>query len=132
MFGSKFRILSIVSISLSGDGVFAVSLGELDCLAAPLAQVIKLGPPCFAASDWFDVDNVGRMQRKDSLDALVGDDPPDREVFVDAAAFAGDNRAGEYLRSLFVALSDPAVNLDDITYLEVRDFFLERLALDGV
>ena len=72
------------------------------------------------------------MQREDSLDTLVGNDPPDREVFVNAPAFTGNYRAGEYLRSLFVALFNPAVNLDNITYLEVRDFVLERLALDGV
>jgi hypothetical protein len=112
--------------------VLAVPLGEPDGLAGSVAKVVELGPPGLAASDRFDIDNVGRMQREDSLDALVGDDPPDREVFVDAPAFTGDYRAGKYLRSLFVALSDPAVNIDDITYLEVRDFLLERLALYGV
>jgi hypothetical protein len=117
---------------LSGDGVVAVPLSELDGLTASVAQIIELGPPCFAASDRLDIEDVGRMQREDSLDALVGDDPPDGEVFVNAPAFTGNYRAGKYLRSLFVALFDSAVNLDDITYLEMRYLVFERLALNGV
>lgn len=72
------------------------------------------------------------MKWKDSLDALVSDDPPDREVFVDAPAFTGNYRAGKYLRSLFVALFNPAVNLYDVTYFKVRDLVLETLFLNGV
>ena len=72
------------------------------------------------------------MQREDSLDTLVGNDPPDREVFVNAPAFTGNYRAGEYLRSLFVALFNPAVNLDNITYLEVRDILFQAFAFNSV
>ena len=110
----------------------AVPLGELDGFSASVAQIIELGPPCFAASDRLYIDDVWRMKREDSFDALVGDDPADREVFVNAPAFAGDYRAGEYLRSLFVALFNPAVYLYKITYLEVGELVLETLALNGV
>ena len=110
----------------------AVPLSESDGLAASLTQIMQLGTPCFAASDRLDIENVGRMQREDSLDALVGDYSPDCEVFVNAPAFAGDYRAGKYLRAGFVALLDTAVDLDDITYLEMRDFALKTFALDGV
>ena len=110
----------------------AVPLGELDGLAASVTQIIELGPPGLAASDRLDIDDVGRVQRKDSFDALVTNDSPDREVFVNATAFAGNDRAGKYLRSLFVALFNTAVNLDDITYLEMRDLVLETLAFNGV
>lgn len=72
------------------------------------------------------------MQRENSLDTLVTDDSPDGKGFVNTPAFAGDYRAGEDLRSLFVALFDTAMNLDDITYLEVRDFALKTFTLDGV
>lgn len=72
------------------------------------------------------------MQREDSFDALVTDDSPDGEGFVNAPSFAGDYRAGKYLRSLFIALCNPAVNLDDITYLEMRDVALKTFALNGV
>jgi len=117
---------------LSGYGMVAVPLGKPDGLAGPVAQIIELGPPGLAASDRLDVEDIGRMQREDSFDALATDHSPDREVFVNAPAFAGNDRAGKYLRPLFFALFDTAVNLDDIAYLEVRDLILETLALNGV
>ena len=110
----------------------AVPLGEPDGLAGPTTQIIELGSPGLAASDRLDIEDIGRMQREDSFDALVTDHSPDREVFINTPAFAGNDRAGKYLRSLFVALFDTAVNLDDITYLEVRDLVLETLAFNGV
>ena len=110
----------------------AVPLFEPDGLAGPVTQIIELGSPGPAASDRFDIEDIGRMQREDSFDALVTDHSPDREVFINAPAFASNDRAGKYLRSLFVALFNTAVNLDDITYLEVRDLILETLAFNGV
>jgi len=112
--------------------VVAVPLGKLDGLAGPITQIIELGPPGLAASDRLDIDDIGRVQWKDSFDTLVIGDPPDGEVFVNAPAFACNDRAGKYLRSLFVALFNTAVNLYDITYLEVRDLVLETFTLDGV
>jgi hypothetical protein len=109
-----------------------VPLGKLYGLAGSVAQVIELGPPCFAASNRLDIENIGRMQWEYALDALIGDDPPDCEVFINAPAFAGYNRAGKYLRPLLVALLNAAVYFYDIAYLEMRDLLLERLALDGV
>ncbi len=110
----------------------AVPLGELDSLAGPTTQIIELGSPGLTASDRLDIEDIGRMQREDSFDALVTDHSPNGEVFVNAPAFAGNDRAGKYLRSLFFALFNTAVNLDDIAYLEVRDFVLETFALNGV
>jgi len=72
------------------------------------------------------------MQREDSFDTLVTDHSPNREVFIDAPAFAGNDRAGKYLCPLFLALFNTAVNLDDIAYLEVRDLVLETLMFNGV
>jgi hypothetical protein len=117
---------------LSGYGMVAVPLGELDGLAGPIAQIIELGPPGLAASDRLDIEDVWRMQWEDSFDSLVSDDSPDGEGFANPTAFPGYHRAGKYLRSLLVALFDKAVNLDDITYLEVRDLSLKTLALNGV
>ena len=107
-------------------------LGELDSLAGPTTQIIEFGSPGLAASDRLDIDDVRRVQGKDTFDALVSGYSPDGEVFVNAPASARNDRAGEYLRSLFVALFDTAVNLDDIAYLEVRDLALKTLALNGV
>jgi len=112
--------------------VVAVPLGELNGLACPVTQIIKLGPPCLSAPDRLDIDDIGRMQREDSLDALIRDDSPDSEGFINTPAFAGDDRAGKYLRSFFVALLNSAVHFYDIAYLEVRDLALETLALNGV
>jgi hypothetical protein len=110
----------------------AVPLGELDGLAGPVTQIIELGSPGLAASDRLDIDDIGRVQRKDSFNAFVIDDTTDGEVFVNTPAFAGDDRAGKYLRSLFVAFCNTAMNLYDITYLEVRDLVLETFALNGI
>ena len=110
----------------------AVPLGELDGLACPVTQIIELGPSGLAASDGLDIEDVGRMQREDSFDALAADHSPDGEGFVNAPAFPGDDRAGKYLRSFLFALFDTAMNLDDIAYLEVRDLALKTFALNGV
>ncbi|MBA7542357.1 hypothetical protein ES705_34678 [subsurface metagenome] len=107
-------------------------LFEPDGLAGPITQIIELGSPGLAASDRLDIEDIRRVQREDSFDALVTDHSPDREVFINAPAFAGNDRAGKYLRSLFFALFDTAVNLNDITYLEVRDLVLETFTLNGV
>jgi hypothetical protein len=112
--------------------VIAVPLFELDGLAGPLTQVIELGSPGLAASDRLDIDDIRRVQGKDPFDTLATGESPDGEVFVNAPAFARNDRAGEYLRSLFVALFDTAVDLYDIAYFEVRDLVLETFALNGV
>lgn len=112
--------------------MIAVPLFELDGLAGPLTQVIELGSPGLAASDRLDIDDIRRVQGKDPFDTLVTGESPDGEVFVNAPAFACNDRAGEYLRSLFVSLFDTAVDLYDIAYLEVRDIVLETFALNGV
>ena len=72
------------------------------------------------------------MQWEDSFDTLITDDPPDGEGFVNPPAFPCDYSAGKDLRSLFVALFNPAMDLDDITYLKVRDLALKTFALNGV
>ena len=110
----------------------AVPLCELYSLTGPFTQVVELGPPGLAASDRPDIEDIGRMQRENSFDSLVTDHSPDRKGLVNAPSFAGDYRAGKYLRSLLVALFDTAMNLDDIAYLEVRDLALKTFTLNGV
>ena len=107
-------------------------LFEPDSLAGPTTQIVEFGSPGLAASYRLDIDDVRRVQGKDPFDALISGDSPDGEVFVNAPASACNDRAGEYLRSLFVALFNTAVNFYDIAYLEVRDIVLETLALNGV
>ena len=62
-------------------------MGEPDGLSCALAEVIELCPPCFSTSDGPDIKDVGGMQREDTFDALVVDDSPDGEDFVNSAAF---------------------------------------------
>ena len=107
-------------------------LSELDGLAGPTPQIVELGPPGLTASDRLDIEDVGRVQREDSFDTFVTDHSPDRKGFVNTPAFAAYHCAGKYLCSLFVALFNPAMDLDDIAYLEVRDLALKTFALNGV
>jgi hypothetical protein len=78
---------------LSGYGVVAVPLGELDGLAGPVAQIIELGPPGLAASNRLDIEHVGRMQREDSFDAFITDHSPDGEGCINTPASACYYRA---------------------------------------
>jgi hypothetical protein len=72
------------------------------------------------------------MQGEDSFDALVIDNPPDGEGFVNSAAPAGDYGAGKYLGALFVAFSDAAVDVHNIAYFEVRCFFFQAFAFNRI
>jgi hypothetical protein len=117
---------------LPGYRVVAVSLGQSDGLAGPLPEEIEFGPAFFAAANRLNVQDVRRMQREDSFDAFVVDDSPDREALVNAPPFAGNDRPGEDLGSLLVALFDQAVHVYDVADLEVRDITLETLAFNRV
>jgi len=101
-----------------------VSVGEFDGLSGALAEVIQLCASCPSASDGPDIDDVGRMYREDSLDALVVYDSADGEGFVDAAAFAGYNGSGENLEALLVAFFDSAADVYGVAYFEMGYFFL--------
>ena len=73
---------------LASGGMFAVPLGKFDGLACSLAEVIELGFSSLSASNGLYVDDVWRVDGKDSLDAFVVDDSADGEVFVDASALS--------------------------------------------
>ncbi len=112
--------------------MFAVAVGEFDGLAGSLAEEIEFCASCFAASGRLDIDDIGRMKREDTLDALVGDDSADSEGFVDASASAGDYRAGKYLDAFFIAFPDSAAHIYGIAYFKMRYIFLQSFALDSV
>ncbi len=59
-------------------------------LAAPVAQIIELGAPDFAAADDLDRIDHRRIDRKDALDAFAIGDLADGEALIEAAAVAGD------------------------------------------
>jgi hypothetical protein len=101
-----------------------MSLRKFDGLSGSLAEVVEFGLSSFSASDGFYVDDVGRVEWEDSLDAFVIDDAADGEVFVYATAFAGDNGAGENLDAFLVAFFYTAANIDGVPDLEMREVCL--------
>jgi hypothetical protein len=114
------------------DGVLAVSVGEFDGFAGSLAEKIEFCPPCLSASNGPDIDNIWRMEREDSLDTFTAYNPADGEGFVDAAAFAGDYRAGKYLKALLVAFSDSAVYVHRVAYFEMRYILFQAFTFNGI
>jgi hypothetical protein len=112
--------------------VSAVFLGQPDGFAGAFSQVVKLGAFCLAASQGPDIDYARAMQRENTLDTFIVNDSTHGEHFVYAAAFAGDDYAGEYLDSLFIALFYFTVYIDRVADLEVRQVGFQALAFDGI
>jgi hypothetical protein len=73
----------------------------------------------------FDLFDLGRMQRKLSLDAFPRNDPADDKHFARAATAFGDNNARKDLNALFAAFEDLGVNVDGIADGEAGNFLLE-------
>ena len=111
--------------------MFAVPLFELDGFACTLTKVIQFGTSDLAAANGFDIEYIGGMDREYSLHAFVVDNPTNGKGFIHAASPTGDDRTCEYLGADLVALFDAAMDIHDITYLEMRSIFLKRLALDS-
>lgn len=111
--------------------MFAVPLFELDGFACTLTKVIQFGASDLAATNGLYIKNIGGMDWEYTLYAFVVDNPTNGKGFIHAASPTGDNRTCEYLSADFVALLDTAMDIHDITYLEMRSIFLKRLALDS-
>jgi hypothetical protein len=103
-------------------GVLAVPLRKLDRLADTVAQIIQLRPACLTAAGRSDINDIGRMERENTLDTLIIDDAAHGEHLVDADAFAGDHGTAEDLRTGLIALDDLAMHIDGIADLKVRCF----------
>ena len=112
--------------------MFAVTLSEFYAFSASLAQEVKFCASCFSASDGSYVNDVRRMDRKDSFDALVAYDTSDSESLVYSASPAGNDGSAEGLDTGFGAFNDAALHFDDIAYFKIRHFFLEALIFDRV
>jgi hypothetical protein len=112
--------------------MFAVAMGEPDGFAGPFTEIIQFSSSCFAASGRLDINDVRRMKREYSFDALATYDSPDGEHFIDSPAFTGNYRAAKYLYPLFIALFDIVMDIDPIAYLEVRYLFLQVPAFNGI
>jgi len=112
--------------------VVAVSLGQFDGFARPLAEEIELGPAFLAAPDRLDIQNVRRMERENALYAFVIDDSTNGEGLVNPPSFPGDDRAGKDLGALLVALSDTTMNVHNVAHLEMRNLALQTLAFNAI
>jgi len=104
--------------------VVAVALYEADGFSGSLSQEVELCSSGFSASYGYNVEDIWGMNWEDSLDAFVADDSAYGEGFVDSAAPACDNGAGEDLSADLVALFDAAVDVNNIPYFEVRNIIL--------
>jgi len=117
---------------LFGNGVCTVLLGQSYGFAGPLSQVVQLRAFGFAAAQRSDVEDIGTMQREDTLNTFVADDSANCEHLVYATTLAGDDSAGEDLYPLLVALDNPAMYIYRITDFEMRNLVLEALAFDRI
>ena len=117
---------------LFGNCVFAVAMSQSDTLAGSLAEVIQFCTPRFSASDRLDINDVRRMKQEYTLHTLVIYDTPHSEGLIDAAPFAGDYHAGEYLKTLFVAFLDSAPYVYGIAYFKMRYVLLETFTFSSV
>jgi len=118
--------------ALAGGCVTAVALGEPDGFSAPFPQVEKLCPSCLSASDSLYLRDIRRIQREDTLDTLVSDDPPDDESFVNSPSFTRDYGPGEYLNPLLAAFLDLAMNINGIAHFEMWNVFPEAFAFYSI
>src|SRR5690606_22649603 len=73
-------------------------------LADAVAQVVELRAPHVAAAGDLDVLHARAVQREDALDALAGHDAAHGEGLAHSASAQGDDRPGEDLDALLVAL----------------------------
>src|SRR6478609_10688098 len=93
-------------------------------LAAAVAEVVEAGAARLGLLLDLDLLDVGRVDREHALDALAVADAADGEVLVDAAAFVGDDDAGENLDALLVTFTDLGVDTDAVTDFERGDGML--------
>ena len=70
------------------------------------------------------------MKGEDTLDAFAIGNFADREGFVQAAAFAGNDDASEDLDTLFVTLDDSGVNFHGVADAKGCHVLLELLGFD--
>jgi hypothetical protein len=102
----------------------AVPLREADGLSGAFPEVIKFGTSGFSASNWFYVEDVGRMDGEDSFDAFVVNDSSYGEGLVYAPAFSANYCSCKDLYAFLVAFLYFAADVDDVADFEVRNFFL--------
>ena len=110
----------------------AMALCQSYCFACPLTEVIEFGSPDFSAADCLDIEYIRRMERENAFDTFVIYDSANSKSLVNSPSLAAYHSSRKYLDAFLVAFLNPTVNVDYITYLKMRYFFLEALALNRI
>jgi hypothetical protein len=101
-------------------------------LALASAEVIQLRAAGAAFLFHFYFRDARGMERKHALDTLPIRNAPDREGFVQPAAFAANDDAGKNLDSFLIAFHDPCMDPNSIADFEIRYVGLELFLFDCV
>lgn len=104
--------------------MFAVALFEFYGFTSTFAQVVQFGFAYTSATERLDTDDIWAVHGEYTLNTLIAHHASDREHLVDAASFAGNHGTSEYLNAFFVAFDDPAMHVDGVANLEMRQFVL--------
>lgn len=113
-----------------GLGSLAAALAQPNGLADPVAEIVQLGPPGNALALDLDLADSRRVQWELPLDALALHDPANGERLAATGARAGNHRAIEDLRPLFVAFQDADMHVHRVADLKRRQLRLQARLLD--
>ncbi len=97
---------------------------DLSSLTNSVSEVIKLSSANLTASYDLYLVNNRRVEREYSLDTAAVSNTSYSESLTDAAVLLSDNCTLKDLDSALVAFLDLYVNLDSVTYIELRNIFL--------
>lgn len=100
--------------------MFRTPLRKFNALAGAVSEVVELCSSRPSAANRFYIDDIGRMYREDSFNALIIDDSADGESFVRSAASSGNDCSAEYLDTSLVSFFDFTMHINHIAYFEVR------------
>lgn len=98
---------------------------DLGSLADPAAQIVKLGPADFTASDDLDFRYVGAMDGKYPFNSDAVRNTPYGESLGNAAPLAGNNYTLIILNTDLFALVDPNADSDGVADVELRHLCFE-------
>jgi hypothetical protein len=102
---------------------------KLDGFTNAIAKEVQFRTSGLAASYRDNINYVRRMQWEDTLNTFAANYAANCERFVDSTAATADYGPAEYLNTCFFTFFDPAVYLDGIANLEIRNLIFEVLTL---
>ena len=95
-----------------------------------IAKVVELGAPNVAVGDDLDLGDRRCVEREGPLDAHTEAHLADGEGLLDACTLSTDDDALEDLDTLTGALDHAHVDLERVTWTEIRDVISQRVAVD--